>query len=104
MIKKKIKMLKVEYLKRSAFIKQEWQGLLLKFLLKNEDLRSSKYILARAHLMRKKKKKKSISYHTSFCVQTGHQKSRINWGKLSRFAFKSTANKNNFSFLVKKSQ
>jgi ribosomal protein S14 len=53
--------------------------------------------------MKKKKKKKSISYHTSFCVQTGHQKSRIGWGKLSRFSFKSTANKNNFSFLVKKS-
>jgi hypothetical protein len=77
MIKKKIKMLRAEYYKRSAFLKQEWTGRLLKFLLKNNDLKSSKYVLAKAQLMKKKKKKKSISYHTSFCVQTGHQKSRI---------------------------
>ena len=57
MIKKKIKWLKTEYKKRNAFLQQEQNNYLLKFVAKNVDLQSSKYVLAKAQLMKKKKKK-----------------------------------------------
>lgn len=103
LVSKKRQMLHLECKKRNAFLQNELHVFLLKFIKKNNDAAPAKLVLANAFLHRKKRKKKAISYHTSFCVQSGHQKSRVNWGKLSRFAFKSTANKNTFSFLSKKS-
>jgi ribosomal protein S14 len=77
---------------------------LLKIIMYSSSIRSSKKMLAYSKRTKKRNKKRSISYQTTLCMETGHYKSRINWGKLSRYSFKSTANKENFSHLVKKTK
>lgn len=103
MIPKKIKKIKKEYLKKKKSLKLETRRIIYKFIKKSKTFRAGKCLLAHNLMTRKKKKKASIGFQTTVCLQTGHYKSRINLGKLSRFSFKSTADKNNMSHLIKKS-
>lgn len=104
MLKKKFLRFKKEGIKKKFEIQKETERILLRTILHSGSIRASKKILAYTKRSKKKKKKKSISYQTTLCMETGHYKSRINWGKLSRFSFKSTANKDSFSHLMKKTK
>jgi len=104
LLKKKFLRFKKEGIKKKFEIKKETERLLIRVILNSGSIRASKKVLAYAKRSKKRKKKKSISYQTTLCMETGHYKSRINWGKLSRFSFKSTANKDNFSHLAKKTK
>jgi ribosomal protein S14 len=104
LLKKKFLRFKKEGIKKKEHIKKETERLLLRTILGSNSIRASKKILAYAKKTKKRNKKRSISYQTTLCMETGHYKSRINWGKLSRYSFKSTANKDSFSHLVKKTK
>ena len=73
----------------------------LNFIKNSDHLRAKPRVLAYANLSKRKKKKNSVSYQTTLCLETGHYKSRINWGNLSRFAFKKNGNEDYFSNLSK---
>lgn len=90
-----------EYLKNKNFLKDEILNFSLKFIKNSDHLRAKPRVLSYAKLAKRKGKKKSISYQTTLCLETGHYKSRINWGNLSRFAFKKKGNEDYFSNLSK---
>ena len=101
---KKILRFKKESIKKCNHVNKEFKNYFIKSLLYSGNIRAGKKILAYAIKTKKINKRKSISYQTTLCMETGHYKSRINWGKLSRYSFKSTANKDNFSNLIKKTK
>lgn len=93
-----------EGIKKKNHLVREIRCILLKSVMKSGCVRAGKKALAYALITKKKNKKKSIAYQTALCMETGHYNSRVNWGKLSRYSFKSTANKDNFSGLIKKTK
>lgn len=104
MIKKKAQRFKKEYIKKKYHIQREFEKIFLKTIMYSHSIRVSKKLLAYSKKTKKKNKRKSVSYQTTLCMETGHYKSRINWGKISRFSFKSSANKNTFASLIKKTK
>lgn len=103
-MKKRTLRFKKESVKKAYHLKKEFEKIFLKTILTSSSIRAGKKVLAYAKKTKKKNKKKAVSYQTTLCMETGHYKSRINWGKLSRFSFKSTANKDSFSHLMKKTK
>ena len=90
-----------ENIKCCNYLKSEFSKIIFKFSKKSEYLKTGSKVLAYAFLSKRNNKKKSISYQTTLCLETGHYKSRINWGKLSRYAFKKRGNEGYFNFLTK---
>lgn len=93
---------KREGIKKKNYLKRELFTKMLKIVIKSGSIRAGKKAIAYAMLTNKKNKNKSISYQTTLCMETGHYKSRVNWGKLSRYSFKSSGNKDMFPHLTKK--
>lgn len=82
-------------------LRREFRTNILKFITKSESTRAGKKLLAYGMVSRRKSKKRAVSYQTTLCLETGHYKSRINWGHISRYSFKSSANKGYFHNLIK---
>lgn len=95
---------KKEAVKKKYHIQKEFERVFLRTILFSKSIRAGKKLIAYSKKTKKKNRRKAVSYQTTLCMSTGHYKSRINWGKLSRFSFKSTANKDNFSHLMKRNK
>ena len=96
--------IKKEYLKKQYVVKKEYQIKCLDFLLKSAQIVTIKKVTIRHIKQLAVNKRKSKARITAVCLLTGHQKSRINWGKISRYAFKKEADTAIFTSLHKKSK
>jgi hypothetical protein len=104
LLEKKIKKIKKEYQKKRYILKKEYMVRSLNFILATSQVWYSKKILARHTRQLAVGKRRSKSYQTSVCILTGHYKSRINLGKMSRHSFKIEGDSNIFTNLHKKSK
>lgn len=96
--------IKKEYLKKQYVVKKEYQIKCLDFLLDSAQVSIMKKISIRHTKQLALNKRKSKASITAVCLLTGHQKSRLNWGKLSRHAYKKEADSGIFTTLHKKSK
>ena len=78
MIKKNIYRFKKEGIKKKAHLINEVRSKILKTVLTSASVKASNKLLAYALKTKKKNKKKSISFQTTLCMETGHYKSRVN--------------------------
>jgi len=67
-----------EHIKNKNFLSDEILKITLNFIKNSDHLRAKPRVLAYANLSKRKKKKNSVSYQTTLCLETGHYKSRIN--------------------------
>jgi len=104
LIKKNIFRFKKEGIKKKKHLINEMRSMIIKTAIKSGSVKASSKLYAFMLRTKKINKRKSISYQTTLCMETGHYKSRLNWGKLSRYSFKSSANKDTFPFLMKKTK
>lgn len=78
MIKKNIYRFKKEGIKKKNHLVNEIRSKIIKTVLTSASIKASSKLVAYALKTKKKNKKKSISFQTTLCMETGHYKSRVN--------------------------